>query len=506
MKDDDNIDSDILDTLHGQVLEEVKALNAEPQEKIKINFDKSFNNIPPISNSSKNSSDYNSLINNFNKYSKFILLGICTLVFLIVIGYSISISNNTVTTIDINFGENVYTHKSYIYIYGKNGIKILKDDNIILEDKFSIENPYVVTCEDKIAIGDKNGKIIRVYSSTEQLYTLDFTNSILGFNINKNGYISVITKVNESYGIDVHNENGVELYTIKDISLNEGIPVSSAISHDNRVLSVSYLNIYDPNVSSNIVLYSMSNNMAFGGYTKKNQIVSNLNFSSDNNLIGISGKELFIVKINTSADNPSSREAYQNTFVNKIKYIEFLDLDNFVVCYGAPILGEDSSIENNTLVFYNSSGSERGKYISPDDIMTLEANEYGVIISNSRLFRGISTSGSKIWEYQATQDIKKVLYYQSKNNIVITTNNTIKITRINKTLFDADITSIEQDQEQAENNSSGIIIDFLDINDIDDIDNENIIDKNNIDDVEDVEDVEDENGDDKELELESESQ
>ena len=144
-------------------------------------------------------------------------------------------------SIEISSGEQVYTYNNYIYIYGKVGIKIIKGEKTLLQDSFSLEDPYVVTSYNRIAIGDKNGKVVRVYSNEGHMYTVNTVDSVLGFTINKDGFLAVILKEESNYQIDVYNNSGDNVYSIKNISFNEGVPVSVSISEDNEVLSVSYI-------------------------------------------------------------------------------------------------------------------------------------------------------------------------------------------------------------------------------------------------------------------------
>ena len=42
-----------------------------------------------------------------------------------------SMPKKSFQVIDINAGENIYTYNSYIYTYGKAGVKIFKDEKLL---------------------------------------------------------------------------------------------------------------------------------------------------------------------------------------------------------------------------------------------------------------------------------------------------------------------------------------------------------------------------------------
>ena len=391
-------------------------------------------------------------------FKKFIFMAIIVAITIIVVIYlNPNKNNNSVLpqkdfkTIDISAGEQVYTYDSYIYIYGKAGIKIIKDENIILEDNFSLENPYVVTSYDKIAICDNKGKVVRIYSSSGHMYTINAVNNVLGFTINKNGFLSIILKNDNNYQIEIYNKDGDNIYSIKDISYDEGVPVGLSISEDNKVLAVSYIKTTSATVDSNVVFYSIQDNKLFGGFIKEDQVAGIIKFIDSSNLVCISDKEIFIIKCNSKQNAEQSKEIYKKPLNNVLNEVKFLDGIGYLVCYGQPILNsEEEAIEENTLVFYNQSGGEIGKYYKKGQRITnITANKYGAIIEEGRLFTAINTSGKKIWEYQATQDIKDVIFYEDSNKAIIITSTQIKIVKIDKKLVDKQIdeNNTEKNQE-----------------------------------------------------------
>ncbi len=403
---------------------------------------------------------------------KFIFMAIIIAITIIVVIYLNPNKNNNdkltqkdFKTIDISSGEQVYTYDSYIYIYGKAGIKIMKDQNIILEDNFSLENPYVVTSYDKIAICDNNGKVVRIYSNSGHMYTINTVNNILGFTINKNGFLSIILKNDNNYQIDIYNKDGDNIYSIKDISYDQGVPVGISISQDNKVLAVSYIQTTSATVDSNIVFYSIQDNKLFGGFIKQEQVAGIIKFVDNSNLVCVSDKEIFIIKSNSAQNSEQSKEIYKKPLNNVLNDVKFLDGIGYLVCYGQSILNSEEAMEENTLVFYNQSGGEIGKYYKKGQSITnITANKYGAIVEEGRLFTAINTSGKKIWEYQATQDIKDVIFYENSNKAIIVTNTQIKIVKIDKKLVDKQIdennteqnseTSTEQTTNNDENNET----------------------------------------------------
>lgn len=356
-------------------------------------------------------------------------------------------------SIEINSGEQVYTYNEYIYIYGKSGLKILKETEILVEDFFTLENPVVVTSFDKMAICDDKGKVVRVYSNSGAIYTVNTVNNVLGFTINKNGFLGLILKSGNNYEIEIYNNNGDSIYSIKDISYEQGIPVCLSISQDNKTLAVSSVKTNEANITTNLSFYSMEDNQVFGGFVKENQIAGIIKFTQKNTLVGVSEQEIFAIKVNTAQNNEAVKEIYKKPLNNILKDFNYLDGLGYVVCYGEPLALEEA-MPNNCVVFYNQTSGEIGKYIEKEQQITnIFPGSFGAILQKGRLFTAVSTTGKKLWQYQATQDIKQVNFYNDANKAIIVTNDEIKIVKIDKTLVDKQIDENQTTETETETTS-----------------------------------------------------
>ncbi len=370
-------------------------------------------------------------------------------------------------TINIATGEQIYTHGPYIYIYGKSGIKIFKNDTLLFEDSFSFENPYIATSYDKFAICDSNNKVAKVYSNNSLMYTINATNNILGFTVNKAGFLSIVFKNEDNYQIEVYNDTGDNIYSIKDISYNEGVPINLSISDDNKTLTVSYIKSKGATIDSNIVFYSMEEQKVFGGFIKSDQIVGITKFINKNNFVCVSDKEIFIINVNSTKDNEHVKEIYKKPLNNVLKSVKFLDGIGYMICYGKPT-NPENFLSENTIIFYNSSGGEIGKYYEKNqNITNIYVNKYGAVLEKNRLFNAINLSGKKLWEYQATQDIKQVNFYNDPNTAIIVTNNEIKIVKISRHLLDKQIENTNNNKDGKDNISEDVS------NDVSNEDNKN---------------------------------
>ena len=337
--------------------------------------------------------------------------------------------------IEVNSGENIYTYKDYIYIYGKSGIKIYQNTDLIYEEAFDMENPYMVSSYDKIVIGDFSGKTIRIFNSSSLLYYVNHSESILSCTVNKNGYSAIISKTDSLYEILVFNNKGENIFYLSDITSSEGIPVNLALSNDNLSLAVSFLNIESSYIESNIAIYSLSQDentdSLIAAFKKSNQMSAIIKFVDYQNLVILSDKELSIISVKESSN--SVKELSNIEFKNTIDFVRFLNTSYFALIYGTALEGQDkSAVNQNSAILYNALGGKVKEISFDKDITGIYANAYGFVVSQNRFFEGYSTSGTKVFEYQATQDIKDVQFFGSTDRLLILTENEIKILKLSK--------------------------------------------------------------------------
>ncbi len=337
--------------------------------------------------------------------------------------------------IEVNSGENIYTYKDYIYIYGKSGIKIYQNTDLIYEEAFDMENPYMVSSYDKIVIGDFSGKTIRIFNSSSLLYYVNHSESILSCTVNKNGYSAIISKTDSLYEILVFNNKGENIFYLSDITSSEGIPVNLALSNDNLSLAVSFLNIESSYIESNIAIYSLSQDentdSLIAAFKKSNQMSAIIKFVDYQNLVILSDKELSIISVKESSN--SVKELSNIEFKNTIDFVRFLNTSYFALIYGTALEGQDkSAVNQNSAILYNALGGKVKEISFDKDITGIYANAYGFVVAQNRFFEGYSTSGTKVFEYQATQDIKDVQFFGSTDRLLILTENEIKILKLSK--------------------------------------------------------------------------
>ena len=322
-----------------------------------------------------------------------------------------------------------------------------------------MENIYTVSSNDKIILGDKQGKTLRIYNKKGNMYSINHTNPIISFTVNQNGYAAFIAKASSSYEILVYNDLGENIFSLTNITYKEGIPINLSLSN-NFSLAVSFLKIDASIIETDIAIYSLlqdenTNNSMFGAFKKTNQLAGIIKFLDTDNLLVLSDKELSIISVN--ANNNYVNEAVKIPFNNKIDFISFLDNSKFVLYYGEELIQtEENKIPKNTAIIYNSNGRKVSQITFNNNITNVFSNKLGFIVAKDRLFTGYASTGEKIFEYQATQDIKSMQFFNSNNKALLVTENEIRIFELNKKnikLLEKNNTEPNKSNENNKNNA-----------------------------------------------------
>lgn len=341
----------------------------------------------------------------------------------------------TAEEIKINYEANsqadFYTYSKYIYYCTKDGMQILNSKGeSIQNDTFTMTSPYMSYDGNIVAISEKLGNSVYVYDEKGKLYSFNTKLPITSISVNSGGFVSVITKDDNVHYIEVYNTSGAKVSTTV-IPVEDGIPISSDISDDNRILAISVVDINDIQIQSKIMFYYTyseqssaieSNAELFSSFIKENQIVAILKFMNNNNLVAISDMEISFSEVGDSVQNKYSEKG-SIKLNNKLDCIDFVENKYVVVAYGDPFINAQSPEEKGMVKWYNLLGSQVNEFKTNKSVTGLYSGYNSTIIGMNRSFKAVNSKGGLIWEYHAIQDVKKILFLNGTDKVLLVTNN-----------------------------------------------------------------------------------
>lgn len=310
--------------------------------------------------------------------------------------------------VDISSKATVAVFEKEFLLCTKDGVKYFTSmGDHKWSDTFNMTSPVMVQEGDYVVVGDMGGKTVRVYDRNGMLYDLQAEGSPVQFALNEKGYLSLITKNEDTYRIRVYNTKGTLLK--ERVEESSGVyPLSSDVSDDGKVFAVSYLDTTDISPIGRVVLFYIDaensenhTDSMFAAVEKADEIIPVISYMekgvlavvSDANIYGIggSGEEIWNYPLENTVD--------QAAFGMK-KYI--------VLAFGDSVADKDGR-EKGTVCWLDASGKEKASFESGDSVTYMMSAEKGVVIGSDRRYTGLSHSGNENWKYAATADLTDLI-------------------------------------------------------------------------------------------------
>ena len=284
-------------------------------------------------------------------------------------------------------------------------------------DTFNMTSPVMVQEGDYVAVGDMGGKTVRVYDRSGMLYDLQADGSPVQFALNESGYLSLITKNEDTYRIRIYNTTGTLLKERVEES-NGVYPLCSDVSDDSRVFAVSYLDTTDISPIGRVVMFYIDaeesenhTDSMFAAVEKTDEIIPVIGYMEKGVLAAISD-------LNVYGIGSDGGEQWSYPLENTIDQATMNHKEYIVLAFGDSVANKDGR-EKGTVCWLDAGGKEKASFESGESVTYLQAADKGVIIGNDRRYTGVSHGGNENWDYIATGDLTDLIP-MGKLNIVMT--------------------------------------------------------------------------------------
>lgn len=298
-------------------------------------------------------------------------------------------------------------------------------------DTFNMSSPSAVAEGGYIAVGDMSGKNVRVYDNSGMLYSVQTDGSLVQFALNKNGYLSLITKGTDSYRIFIYNAKGNLLK--ERVEESSGVyPLSSDVSDDNKNFAVSYLDTADITPTARVLSFFINSSDSeeytdsmFAAVEKADEIIPIITYWENGTLAVLSDKCIYGISAK------DGQEEWRYELENTIDYASFGAGDYIVVALGDSVANRDGR-ERGTVCWIDSSGKETASFESGETVTYLNAGEKGVVIANERDYSGLTHNGNLSWRYKATADTGDMVPMEKLSRVMVVTQESIDILDMTK--------------------------------------------------------------------------
>ena len=323
------------------------------------------------------------------------------------------VTSENVATIDLNVDKNnqIYCYNKYICILNEKNLKLYNQTGENITDISVDINTAIFSSNDKyLAIAEKNGQEFCAITDKTYSWRQKVDGEILQVNINKNGYVALIT-TDTTYKsiITVYDQDGKQ---VMRNFLGSSRVTDITISNDNKFVAYAELDTSGTLIKSSVKIISIEKAQAksedFIVYEKEadiSKMIIKVQYQEKNNLICVYDDSINIIK--DYKESEMLKNTDEITFVsgnlnNGIAYIK--EKRNGIFDY------------SSTLEIINSSNNQEYTY-SFDEIakeMYTYGNIIGVNIGTEIYF--VNTNGMLIKKYTSNQEITNVVM---SNNLTI---------------------------------------------------------------------------------------
>ncbi len=299
-------------------------------------------------------------------------------------------------------------------------------------DTFNMTVPQLISEGDYAAVGDMNGNTVRVYGQNGLLYGVQTEGGLMQFALNKNGYLSVISKKDTAYSIQIYNAGGTLLKGRVEES-NGVFPLSSDVSDDNKSFAVSYMDTSDIEPIGRVLFFYISpedsenytDSIFAAALEKTGEVIPKIGFMQGGVLTAVTDASVYGI-------SATGEEAWSYPLENRLQQVSLADKNYVVLALGDAIANKDGR-KKGTICWLDNSGKESASYESGGDVEYMHVSALGVVLGSDKLYSGVKNSGRLVWTYRATADVRDIIPMEQLDQVLLVTKNQGVVTKMKGT-------------------------------------------------------------------------
>lgn len=282
-----------------------------------------------------------------------------------------------------------------------------KDFNVVWSNTYNFKNPFVNVSKDYGVLCDIQGNDIYIFNKDKVVSNFKSDKKIVSARTLINGDVSVFTKGDDSYYINIYNKNAELIIEVKSAINTIGIPTDVLLTKDLTKLFISYVHIDNGSYFSTVNCYEVNNSSneekLYKSYQYEEKVVAKL-YMYEKDIFAISNDA--IIKYDFNKD-------YNDTIKDIDNGSKNVFIDN-----GKIILLKDGTKNITFNLFDTDMNSLMSKDIEEtyDSVVTFE-DEIVYILGNKAV--GYRFNGKKSFDIEFNDNIRQIIKLSSGNYLVL---------------------------------------------------------------------------------------
>lgn len=314
----------------------------------------------------------------------------------------------------------------YIYRYNSDGVSCVSRSN---ELKWSItynmQAPIADVCGTTMAVAEQQGNQVYVVNEDGQVGSFETLLPILKVRVSKQGVVAVVLEDDNITWINLYKPDGTAVASDKTTVAESGYPLDMDISPDGQKLAVSYLEIEDGIMQSDIVFYHFGSagkaedDYVVSSQTYTDKVMPEIYFTGNACAVAVAD-DGFVVFKGSNEPKQSESVSFEEEIVSC-----FHDDDRIGFLF-ADTTGEyDYRME-----IYNYRGRRKAKRGVNADFDEIKMQDGQILMFSEKECHVFSSSGRKRFDSPYEKAVQNIFYFSGFRKYLVITNDSFDWIRI----------------------------------------------------------------------------
>ncbi len=337
--------------------------------------------------------------------------------------YSKYVIENTIRRTDSGYAEYFCYEDGYVRC-SRDGVAYYSFNGTQKWNKpHEINNMSIVQCDGYFAVANIGSNEIHIYSKSGYISTVSTNLPIVRVSISNQGLVVAILEDKEADYINMYNQKGEKIYTIKTTVASHGIPTDISVSPDGKKLAVAFTSVKGLELATSVVFYNFDevgqneNERIVGGFDSyENQLIGEVHFLNNKDVVAVAEN---VISFYTVKEYPKLIKNLELEYeINQIFYSDT----------GFGYVYTDSENKTEVLCVYDTNGSKLFEKVIDSKYSSFCFTASGIMAYGDKDFLLINSKGKDVAAMEFETEISKIIPAEdNKNYLYITTDKIYKI-------------------------------------------------------------------------------